>query len=392
MSTEIDGPRPQNPTGELTTKRRLRRLGIAAGVTLAGVAFAGLAAGGIAGLHWRAAADPQTSSPPAVAVSTIRAKVEPGYDRTATFTGRLEASRQTPLAFERAGLVVAVTRDEGDEVKAGDTVATLDTAQLRVSRQQLEARRRELEAQRQLAELTLGRQSQLSLQGWSADQRRDEAQATVSQLGAAIEQVQAQLASLDVDLSKSKLVAPFDGRVGARTIDDGAVVAAGTPVLTLIETSRPQARIGLPPDVARMLDERRTYTLRSGGRALSAKIVARRPDLETGTRTLTVLFELVGNTDATLGDLVTLELPTRIEERGAWLPIAALKEGRRGLWTILVLDDPQGAPRVRSEAVEVLDTRADQAFVRGTFRDGDHVIKAGTSRVIAGQRVALAAE
>ena len=87
------------------------------------------------------------------------------------------------------------------------------------------------------------------------------------------------------------------------------------------------------------------------------------------------------------------ELSVRCDPRRVpWLPLAALKEGQRGLWSILVVDAAQGTSVVRPEAVELLYATAEQAFVRGTFKDGADVIRNGTDRVVAGQRVALAKE
>lgn len=355
--------------------------------------FAGLAGLGIMALHLRASAEAPRAVVEPVHVETVRARFEDGYARVVIYTGRLEAARQTALAFERSGLVMAVAKDEGQLVRQGEVVARLDTAQLQAARRQLEARGRELDAQRNLASLTLGRQSRLKLQGWSPEQRFDEAEATVAQLTAAIEQVGAQIASLDIDLAKSELKAPFDGRIAARTIDEGAVVAAGTQVLTLLETGRRQARIGVPPDVAERLAAQQSLRIDVQGHKLTARLAARRPDLETGTRTVTVLLDIdAGAADAALGELASLSIDATVPERGAWLPLTALKEGRRGLWSVLVADRTASGATVRAEAVEVLHAEDARAFVRGTFRDGDAIISHGTDRVVAGQRIALAGE
>jgi RND family efflux transporter MFP subunit len=391
QDSHVPGAAPDRaPTPRRSWAARTADIGV---TTLAiGVSLTAVVAG-VAALHLRAAADPprQVGAPLTVATTAIR--MQDGYERTVGHTGRLEAARQTSLAFERGGLVLAVAVDEGATVRRGDVVARLDTAALVTSRQQLEARRRELEAQRQLARVTLGRRARLTDQGFSPEQRRDEAETSVAQFTAAIEQVVAQLAAIDLDVRKSELVAPFDGTVAARGVDDGAVVSAGTAVVTLLETGRRQVRVGLPPAVARTLDPARTYTITAGDTRLEARLVARRPDIETGTRTVTVLLDVTGGADTTmLGDIVSLDIATTVPERGAWVPLTALKEGRRGLWTILTVDDGGAVPVVKPEAVELLHADAGRAYVRGTFRDGARVLVNGTDRVVAGQRVALARE
>lgn len=388
--TEAEQPERHPVSRRRTVARRiLHGTGVLLGLGL----FAGAAVAGIAALHLRTASEsPRTPAPP-VSVATVRAQIVDGYELTTRFTGRIEAARETALAFERGGLVVEVLPDEGREVRAGAVIARLDTAKLRSGRDRLEARRRELEARQNLAERTLGRQSKLKSEGWSPDQRFDEAEATLSQLTAAIEQVTAEIAAIDIDIAKSVLKAPFDGTIAARSIDEGAVVAAGTPVATLLETGRRQVRIGLPPAEALRLDARTEYEVRTSEATLPAKLASRRPDLDTGTRTVTVLFDVSGDAgSAALGDLATLEIGNRISSRGTWLPLTALKEGRRGLWTVLVADGQGDEAVVRTEAVEVLHAEADKVFVRGTLRDGDRVISGGTNRVVAGQRIALGGE
>jgi membrane fusion protein, multidrug efflux system len=395
-ATANDANRPSeaSPLPQTTPKHSLaRRLFSGLGVLLVASVMVSLAATGIAVLHIRADAEPARQPSPPVSVATIRAEVLDSYQRTVSYTGRLEAARQTQLAFERAGTVIAVNFDEGDKIPAGAVVARLDTAQLKTVRRQLEARKRELEAQRELARLTLKRQSKLKRGGWSPEQRIDEAAAALAQLTASVDQVAAQLAANAIDLQKSELIAPYAGTVGQRSIDEGAIVSPGTPVLALIETGRLQARIGLPPDAATRLRPDGKYALRMGTTSLAANLAAVRPDLATGTRTVTVIFDVATKPHGLkLGDLVTFEMKTTVRENGAWVPLAALKEGSRGLWTVLVVDRSETAPIVRAEAVELLHAEADRAYVRGTFTPGAHVLSGGTDRVVNGQRVALASE
>lgn len=379
-------------TAALPRRPFARRLAghLAVALTVAGIV--GLGAGGIALLHLKANAEPVRAPFPPITVETFQTTPERSYQRTVTYTGRLEAARQTQLAFERGGLVIAVVREEGQSVQAGDVVARLDTSELQAARRQLEARKRELEAQHELARLNLKRQNSLKRGGWSPEQRFDEARASLARLTAAVAQVEAELDGNRIALEKSQLKAPFAGVVGRRTIHEGTVVAPGTALLTLIETGRLKARIGLPPHVADALDAGSTHTLRMDRASLTARLDALRPDLATGTRTVTAIFEVAGGgVPIRIGDLVTLAASETVREHGTWVPVAALREGRRGLWTVMVVDETDTAAAVvQPEAVELLYAQADRAYVRGTLRPGARIVANGTNRVVSGQRVALA--
>lgn len=357
------------------------------------LSFLGLLVAGVAVLHMRAAADIPPQPHPAISVQTIQIQPEDGYTEVSFYVGRLEPARQTALAFERSGLVTSVAKNEGDTIKAGDVVAELDVAQLNATRRQFEAQTRELEARRELAELTLSRQSKLKNKGWASVQRFDEARANVSELAAGIDRVKAQISSLDIDISKSKLIAPFDGIISSRSIDEGAVVAPSTPIVTLLENARMQARVGLPPEKANTIKQDANYILRAGSHVLKGKLVTLRPDLQSGTRTVTALFDVTGGQAVPFGEIVTLELDSEVSEPGTWLPLTALMEREKGLWTVMVVEaDEKGETVVRHEAAEILYAKDQSVFVRGTFKANAHVLSNGTNRVTNGQRVAIAKE
>lgn len=352
--------------------------------------FLGLAVAGVAALHARSAAEALPGAHPPVAVQTLRLEIQPSYTETVRYVGRLEAARQTALGFERAGLVTKVHRDEGDRVSEGDVVASLDTAQLEASRKQLEAQIRQLEARLELAHLTHERQSTLRKNGWSPEQRLDEAASARDALTAEIDRVRAQIESIDIDIVKSQLKAPFDGVVASRSIDEGAVIAAGTPILTVLEDGHRQLRVGLPPEVAAKLDGAKTYQVRTQTGVVDARLYASRPDLQSATRTVTALFDVETQDATPFGEIVTLMLEREIEERGAWVPLVALQEGDRGLWSLLTVAEEDGQPVVKREAAEVLHVDGAHAYVRGTFAPGASAIANGTNRVVPGQFVALA--
>jgi membrane fusion protein, multidrug efflux system len=361
-------------------------------VIVAVAVIGGLTAGGIAALKYRAGQEAPPATHPPVAVATSPVAIQDHYRTTTRYVGRLEPARQTDLAFEQGGLVVEISVDEGDAVRAGEVIAQLDTQRLRANRRQLEAQMRELEAERTLAELTLNRQSSLREKGWTAQQREDEAVAGVARISAAIDRVAAQIALVDIDIGKSSLVASYDGTVGTRFVDEGAVAAAGAAVVTLLETGRPQARIGLPPEVAATLDDDRTYTIESAARTVPARLAAERPDMQIETGTVPVLFDLPAADGVPFREMVTLVVDTEVKSRGTWLPVSALTEGRKGLWSVMVVDGREGTARLKDESVEVIHLDGERAYVRGTFHEGERVVTNGTHRVVAGQQVALSGD
>ena len=363
--------------------------------TVAAVGFAGVLAGGTVFLHNRAA---DSSVEPEAAIRILPVSAAPvyptdGFTVTDKFIGRLEPAQQSSLAFELGGLVRTIAVDEGDRVAEGQVVATLDTDLLIAELDRLEGQRRQIEANLELAKLTTARQQALQQKGHASTQRFDEARLNVTALEGELDALMASIKRVRINLDKSVIKAPFSGVVGSRSVDLGAVVDAGTPVLDLLETDRPRARIGVAPEVARGLTQGQSLTLQAGGLPIAGTVAAIRPDLTTATRTTTILVALqderIGDRFS-FGDTVAFHVERRVARPGFRLPLSALVEGERGLWSVLTVehDDPRG-PTVGLEVVEVLHASGNSVYVTGTLRSGSLVVDEGRERIIPGQRVSL---
>ncbi|GGK20080.1 efflux RND transporter periplasmic adaptor subunit [Salinarimonas ramus] len=348
---------------------------------------------GVGVLQDRADARAQAAraEPEPLPVSVTRLVRETGYVVEDRYLGRLEPAREADLAFERPGLVVEVLVEEGARVAQGALVARLDTAALDAERTRLLAQRDQIAASLDLARRTLARQRELGEAGHASSQRLDEARLSAELEAARLAEVDAAIARLDVDIAKTALHAPYAGTIAARAVDEGTVVSAGTPVVRLLETEAPRARVGLSQEAASALAVGDRATLVVAGREVPARVLALRPDLARDTRTVTALLAPERPVDVAFGASVELRLPRRIEEPGFWLPVAALSEGRRGTWSVLVAEAGEAEPaRIVREAVEVLHVVDDRAFVRGTLRPGAALVAGGTHRLAPGQAVLVA--
>jgi hypothetical protein len=178
-------------------------------------------------------------------------------------------------------------------------------------------------------------------------------------------------------------------------VDAGVVVEAGHPVVRLLETARPEARIGVARDVASALAEGEPVELRIQDARVTGRVLAVLPERHSETRTVAVRIALDA-TDALLrdGDLVELTWSQPVEAAGFWLPRAALTEGSRGLWAAYV-----AVPESRSERadhrldrrpVETLYQTGERVYVRGALRAGEIVVQDGVHRLVPGQLVQLA--
>ncbi|MEM9255579.1 MAG: efflux RND transporter periplasmic adaptor subunit [Pseudomonadota bacterium] len=328
-----------------------------------------------------------TSEREPLPVLTTAYQVEPSYEREASYLGIVRAQRNTQLGFDLSGLVVDVAVAEGKRVAAGDVLATLDTSRLRNSRKVAEARLAQVEAELELADLQLKRQQTLRDTGAVSQENYDAARLRARALGAQLSAIDAELESIDIELDKSTLRAPYAGVIAAKRVSEGAVVAAGAPVLQLVESGSREAHIGVAAEDSRRLIPGQRYPLELAGREVQAQLRAVRPDLDPRTLTATAVFELPETTGALEGEPVSLMLAEQVDSVGGWLPMAALIEGERGVWNVLRVHASDGGEVAVREVVEVLEVRGEYVYVVGTLKDQERVIADGVHRVVPGVAV-----
>ncbi len=344
---------------------------LAAGAVVIGVGF----------LNNRAAAVPEPEAAPAVPVEVTEAVFQDSYGQQRRFIGQIEAAAHVSLSFELSGRLDALLVQEGDFIRAGQELARLDTDLLHAEATRLEAARAASAAQLVFAESRLERATQLQRQGFTSQDTLDQAIALRDELVNRIAETDAALQSVSINLQKSVIYAPVSGQVAAQDVDIAETVQAGQQVLSVLQTSRPEVRVGLPLSVK--ADDFSQVDIIVDGDPMPATLKSLRPDLDPVTRTRTALFEIDTKSNVLFGQTATLILETDIKARGAWVPLDALQSGNGKVWTLMIVVDDM----LRRAAVEVLHIDGARAFVRGTLEPGDQIVVSGAHRVVAGQTV-----
>jgi len=341
-------------------------------------------------LHARVALTASVSEKTPLRVDTTVFHLQENYRRTVSYLGLVVAGRKANLSFEIPGRIAILPVRQGSQVAAGEVIAQLDDAALRARRTATNADLKRARAELELARLKAQRQKDLRATGAVSREAFDETRLRAQALEAQVEAVTAQLASIDIDLEKSRLVTPYGGIVADHYVHEGTVISPGVPVVRLIETQRQEAHIGVSAARAGELEAGSTYPLKLRGQQMDAQLLSVRPDVDPVTRSTTAVFSIPAETRALDGEPITLELEETIPLAGGWVPIGALLEGKRGLWTVLRLDTSEEPARTLREAVEVLDIQEDRAYIRGTFPDGSSVVASGMHRITPGTPVAVA--
>jgi RND family efflux transporter MFP subunit len=205
-----------------------------------------------------------------------------------------------------------------------------------------------------------------------------------------IGQVQANLDSLQVQIADSELRAPYSGTVSQRLLDEGAIVSTGQPVFEIMTAGRLEATLNLPPERARELKPGQELNVSSEGESYKALVKEVLPQADTATGTQIVLLSVPAAPGLVAGGLVVFQVDTEQPGEGYWVPATALLPGERGLfmlYTVIPVEDRTGLFEVKKQAVEIMRTTGERAFVRGTMTGRPEVIVEGVQRVVPGQKV-----
>ncbi len=319
-------------------------------------------------------------------VDVIPAVPQTSYLREVTLVGRVESAHFAVLGFELSGQIAEVLVDEGEEVAAGQVLATLDTARLQAQSAELTATLARATAEETLANISLKRISDLVSKGVESAQRLDEAKANFQATRASVAQAQAALARVEVELQKSQLRAPFAGLVVARRSDVGSFVNAGAAVLELQQSDSMRIRVSVPPDHTALLDIGQQYLFQNAGVAVNTSLTAVVKSRQLSTQTLEALFTPSSPHELIAGQIVTLALAQERQATGSWVPLSALGSGVRGTWTVLVTAG-EGLQELTARAVTLIYTDGRQAFVSGALDENDYIVVTGTQRLVNRQRV-----
>jgi len=151
-------------------------------------------------------------------------------------SGNLAAApnHDAKVSAQSAGRVTRVLVNDGDEVKAGQVLAELDSGLLQDSVRQAEAALSQAKANLENAKLSTTRQEDLLQRGIAARKEVEDAHTQLSVSEGAVKQADAALSTAKTQLSRATIRAPFDGTVVKHFASAGEQVD-GTPATPIVE-------------------------------------------------------------------------------------------------------------------------------------------------------------
>jgi len=312
--------------------------------------------------------------------------------------GQVKPQQSVEIRPQVDGLLQQVLVREGDMVKAGQLLATLDDRAIKAALAQAQAQRAVAEAKLNVAKRDLKRYQNLSQSQAISAQQKDQQQATVQQLQAELQSVEAQINAQQVQLSFTQIHAPIAGQVGIRNVDAGNYVRPSDTqglfsVVQLdpisVEMALPQAQL---PQLQQLMQQVRQQQavpveafVRDGGDKLaSGSLVVVDNRVSTGSGTIRIKADFANPTQALWpAQTVVVALRRKLLPQALTIPVKALQQGPQGAFVWRIDGD-----KATVQPVQVLESTETVIVVSGVSA-GQQVVVDGQSRLRPGATVVI---
>ena len=311
--------------------------------------------------------------------------------------GTVTPSATVTVTPQVSGVLTNVPFQEGQLVKKGQLLATIEPRPYELALMQAQATLQKDEALLEAANVTLKRYQTLLQQDSIARQDVDTQVATAKQLQGTVLGDQASVGTARLNLSWTRITAPVAGRVGLRAVDVGNLVSSGSTsgIATITELAPIDVEFAIPQDripqlqariaagaklVVTALDRTRTNLLDTGV-FLSLNNLS---DTQTGTVRAKARFANPANT-LFPSQFVNVRILLDTLKDAVVVPVTALRHGPTGDFVYVLNDDRTVTQTAVTQGIATVDT----VQITKGLDVGERVITEGGDRLKDGAKVSL---
>lgn len=343
----------------------------------------------------KAPAGPGGAPAPEVTVAPAHTRVVSAREE---FPGRLEAVDRVDVRSRVTGYIEAVHFQQGQDVRKGDLLVTIDPRPYQARLQRAEGDLAAIQSRMELARLELGRAEKLLSSQATSQRDVDERAAAVKDLEASARSARAAVDAARLDLSYTRVTAPISGRAGRFDITAGNLVQAEAPepaILTTIVAVNPVyvsfevdeatfVRFGLQGASRRKMPVEFALAGETGfPRHATLQFVDNRVDPGTGSvRARAIVDNADGSLTPGLFARVRISDPAG-EQAAVLVPDRAIGTDQDRKFVLVVGADKKASYRPVKTGAAMDGDR----IVREGLREGEQVIVNGLLRVRPGQVV-----
>jgi membrane fusion protein (multidrug efflux system) len=318
--------------------------------------------------------DAEEQNAPAVRLTKVGVQtVQPApFAHTFAVQGNVETDRIANILAEFPGVVREVLVEEGVQVNKGDALVRIDTDVLAKQRE-------ELLTQFELAETLFERQERLWNKGIGSEV--DFLQAKTS-----LEGLTRSLATLDEQIDKAVIRAPFSGVLDRVFVNVGEMAAPPMPVVRVVDLSDLYIRASVSDHYAGVVMAGQPVTVEAQGlEPIESKIRRVGQFIEAANRTIDVTIDLPKGTRALPNMVATVHITDLALDSALALPSAVVQQDANGQEYVYIIKGDQAT----KQTVQTGVMSDGLLLIESGLKAGDRVINRGAARVVDGERVTL---
>lgn len=328
------------------------------------------------------------SRPQTVSISRTRTESVPIILQA---QGYVTAQDEVDIRPAKAGLVSAVHVKEGDEVRKGQLLFSLDSRDDEANTKKAEAALLSARTQLAIDQRTLDRNKELAGKGFISNNALDQLQTKVETDVAAAAQAEAALASVKVQLSYDRVTAPFNGRVGTINVRPGSMMTtnATTAMVKLTRVNPITVNFTLPESQLPVLrnamsgSSAKVEIDTQSGKTAQGKVIFIENNIDRSSGTITVKAE-IDNSQHQLwpGQFTSIRVLAGETKDAVTLPAQAIQSNSNGRFVYIVQDNLT----VKPQPVELVQVYQSRAIVTG-ITSGVKVVQEGGQNLRPGGKV-----
>lgn len=362
--------------------------------------LAGLAALTVAGCGAGDRADSRAPVPPEVAVQAVNAQ---SARLSVTLPGRTYAYRVAEVRPQVSGIILERQFEEGGQVSAGQPLYIIDPAPYQAAADSAAASLARAEAVAVAAKNREERFARLVKVNGVSQQDFDDAFAAAKQASAEVALARAAFASASIDLERTVIKAPIEGRIGRTLMTGGALVSANQQQALAVIHALDPIYVDVAQSSAELLRLKRKLasgeletldndqlevklTLEDGvayERAGKLALTEVNVEPQTGAVTLRAVFP---NPDGLLlpGMFVRAEIIEGERENAILIPQQAVTRNSLGDGVAYVVDANN---IVQERAIDVERAEGDKWLIASGLAPGERIVVEGFQRFRPGGQV-----
>ena len=268
--------------------------------------------------------------------------------QTLAVAGTVDASKQAVLRSRHAGTATGMVKRAGDKVQAGERLARVDSAELRLRISERDSMLKQTQAQLTVAESNRAQQRSLSDRGFISKAAFDSAESGYISARSAFDTATTNMDIAKSALAETVLTAPISGVISKRTVEPGERVGNEMAVFTIIDPTSLEVVVPVAAErVAELkMGQIAKFQLDAGGAQIEGKLSRIIPTTGSAARTVETRFSLPANSAIPAGAFLSGQLQLAQTTAPITIPRVALKTDVNGNYVWVIQDGKAARKRV----------------------------------------------